>query len=283
MKPSLVLRFVKLLPALLLATSILKAQYFFPTPPPNEAMFEFVGQVKNAPPAGPGLPATSNQYGYLSHIQGLTDDQIYLPGGPKNEATAVFTFYHDSITDTVTDHGSLKIVIREGTTTIYYNPGAGGDLTTPKPDSFRQGTPVLTSRWRHQVIFDANPSPDPAAPPRTSLFFVTWWHTITSAQVIDLGDRRRCCSDSKELDSNNTWSGESILPARSTGSLPATRNRFCRSSFEINGRGHTTRPPGPVAAVHRRPVCFESNMKVIRAERHWKFSTSMRSAPERSR
>ena len=38
------------------------------------------------------------------------------------------------------------------------------------------------------MIFDTNPSPDPAAPRRTNLFFVTWWHTVTSAQVFTLGN-----------------------------------------------------------------------------------------------
>ena len=190
MKASLTLRFVKPLPVLLVAAITMRAQNFFPAPPPNEAMFEFVGQVKNAPPAGPGLPATSVQYGYLSHIQGLSDDQIFLAGGPKNETAALFTFYNDSVNDKVTDNGSLRIVIREGTTTIYYNPAAGGDLTTPNPDSFRQGMPVFTSKWRHQVIFDTNAGSDPAVPPRTNLFFVTWWHTITSAQFVDLGDKQ---------------------------------------------------------------------------------------------
>jgi hypothetical protein len=163
-----------------------KGQSWLPAPPPQEAMFEFIGQVKNFAPAGPGLPATSVQYGYLSHIQGLTDDQIYLSGLPQNEAAALFTFYNDSVTEKATNHGSLKIVIREGTTTIYYNPLAGGDLTTPNPDSFRQGTAVLTTKWRHQVIFDTNPSPDPTAPPRTNLFFVTWWHTVTAAIPVQL-------------------------------------------------------------------------------------------------
>jgi hypothetical protein len=160
----------------------------FPALVQHEATFEFVGQVKNFPPAGPGLPATSVQYGYLSHIQSLDDSQIYLPGVPQDEKSALFTFYNDSVTEKVTNHGSLRIVIREGTTTIYHNSLGGGDLTTPNPDSFRQGTPVLTTKWRHQVIFDTNPSPNPTDPPRTNLFFVTWWHTITSAQVFTLGE-----------------------------------------------------------------------------------------------
>jgi hypothetical protein len=191
MKSRMALSISRMILALLLLTSItgiVSAQEpWFPTPGQHEAMFEFVGQVKNLPPAGPGLPPTSIQYGYLSHIQSLTDDQIYLSGGPQNETNALFTFYNDSTTEKITNHGSLKIVIREGTTTIYYNPVGGGDLTTPNPNSFRQGAPVLTTKWRHQVIFDTNPSPDPTAPLRTNLFFVTWWHTITSSQVVDLG------------------------------------------------------------------------------------------------
>lgn len=172
-------------------SSVASAQGFsFPSLAPNEAMFEFVGQVKNFPPAGAGLPATSVQYGYLSHIQGLTDDQIYLAGLPQNETAALFTFYNDSVTEKVTNHGSLRIVIREGTTNIYYNLAPSGDLTTPNPDSFRQGTPILTTKWRHQVIFDTNPSPDPSASPRTNLFFVTWWHTITSATPVQLDDKK---------------------------------------------------------------------------------------------
>src|SRR5215471_5089604 len=87
------------------------------------------------------------------------------------------------------NHGSIKIVIWEGTTTIYYNLVPSGDLTTPNPDSFRQGTPVLTTKWRHQVIFDANPSPNVTDPPRTNLFFVTWWHTITSSTSFTLGNQ----------------------------------------------------------------------------------------------
>jgi len=193
MKSRIILVTIRMLVALSFVTSvphIVSAQNPLFVTQQQEAMFEFVGQVKNFPAAGPGLPQTSVQYGYLSHIQNLDDSQIYLPGTRQDETTAVFTFYNDSVTEKVTNHGSLKIVIREGTTTIYYNPMAGGDLTTPDPDSFRKGTPVLTTKWRHQVIFDANPSPDPSAAPRTNLFFVTWWHTITSSKLVNVGTQR---------------------------------------------------------------------------------------------
>src|SRR5215470_17449173 len=142
-----------LLGILFVAGSVGTARAQFPFQPPfdfsqiDQEMFEFIGQVKNAPPAGPGLPATSVQYGYISHVRGLNDDQIYLAGVPQNEASALFTFNNTATTEKVTNHGSLKIVIREGTTTIYYDPAPSGDLTTPNPESFRQGTPVLTTKW----------------------------------------------------------------------------------------------------------------------------------------
>ena len=41
-------------------------------------------------------------------MQGLGDDQIYLPGVPQNEASALLIFYNDSVTEKVTNHGSLK-------------------------------------------------------------------------------------------------------------------------------------------------------------------------------
>jgi len=41
-------------------------------------------------------------------VQGLGDDQIYLPGVPQNEASALLIFYNDSVTEKVTNHSSLK-------------------------------------------------------------------------------------------------------------------------------------------------------------------------------
>lgn len=145
----------------------------------DDLLFEVIGQVKNSPPAGPGLPPTSVQYGYLSHINGLDDGQIYASGLPQNETSAFFTFFNESNTLRVTPHGSLTIVIREGTTTVFFNPNPSGDLTTPNPDSFRQGTPILTTTWRHQVILN----------PATGLFFVTFWHTVTSVTPLTLNDQ----------------------------------------------------------------------------------------------
>jgi hypothetical protein len=144
---------------------------------PADVAFELIGQVTNSLPAGPGLPATSVQYGYLPFIKGLGPQQLFAPGGPENETTARFTFYNDSTNLRVTTHGLWRIVVREGTTTIYFDDSPDGDLTTPLPDTFRNGIPVQTSRWRHQVIFEPAPS---------GHFFVTFINSVSSSELFDL-------------------------------------------------------------------------------------------------
>jgi len=140
----------------------------------GEVMFELIGQVKNSP----GSPPTSVQYGYLPYIHGLTSEQTFAPGSVQNETTAFFTFYNDSTTVRTVVHGRWTIVTREGTSTVYFHDAPHGDLTTPNPDSFRDGTPVMTSSWRHQVIFEPTPS---------GLFFVTFSNTITSSTPVTVG------------------------------------------------------------------------------------------------
>jgi hypothetical protein len=140
----------------------------------NRELFELVGQVKNAPPAGPGLPATSIQYGYLSSVKGL--EKVFSSDDPtqQNEKTARFTFYNESVTQRVIHHGSLLVINRVGTSTIYFNDSPNGDLTTPNPDSFRSGKPILTTSWRHQVVFE------PA--PLSGHFFVHFENIVTSSE-----------------------------------------------------------------------------------------------------
>ena len=138
--------------------------------PEDVVMFELIGQVKNS-------GSSSVQYGYLPHINGLTDDETFAPGSLQNETTAFFTFYNESQTIRIVNHGLWRIVTREGTSTIYYNDTPHGDLTTPNPDSFRDGFPVMTSTWRHQVIFEPAP---------TGHFFVTFSNTITSSTPVNV-------------------------------------------------------------------------------------------------
>ena len=107
---------------------------------------ELVGQFQNS---APGVtPPTHVHYGYLSYIKGL---QVFR-GPAKNEATALFTFYANAATPMVIANGPLRVITRIGRLTIYRDPSTDGDFG--KPESFRNGTPVLVARFRQQVVTD---------------------------------------------------------------------------------------------------------------------------------
>lgn len=134
--------------------------------PDGDVKLELVGQVRNLP------PNASNQYGYLSFLDGV--DAIFNPG-PQNETTARFTFFTEAVTTRVINNGALRIVNRTGTTTIYMHD-TPGDFTNP--NSFRDGTPVLTASLRQQVILDTI----------EGTFTATNVNTVTSAAAFSLGD-----------------------------------------------------------------------------------------------
>jgi len=126
--------------------------------------FEFVGQVNNT-------PTTSQQFGYLSNIEGLSP--IFLSSTPQNETTASFTFVTNATTDRVISNGSLRIVNRTGTTTIYLNSGPS-DFS--KAASFSQGTPIQMSTYRQQVIINTT----------TNSFVTVHMNTITQTEPFTL-------------------------------------------------------------------------------------------------
>jgi hypothetical protein len=105
---------------------------------------EFVGQFQNS---SPGVtPPTHSHYGYLSYIGGLSA----FSGAAENETTALFTFFSDAATARVIADGPMRIVTRVGLLTIYRDPSPDGDFA--RPESFRDGTPVLAARFRQQVV-----------------------------------------------------------------------------------------------------------------------------------
>jgi hypothetical protein len=105
---------------------------------------EFVGQFQNSPPGV--TPATHIHYGYVSYIQGLSA----FTGTPQDETTALFTFFADAATLRVISNGPLRIITRVGKLTIYRDPATNGDFA--KPDSFRDGAPVLVAGFRQEVV-----------------------------------------------------------------------------------------------------------------------------------
>jgi hypothetical protein len=127
-------------------------------------VFEFVGQFNNT-------PTTSQQFGYLSNIDGLSP--IFSSSTPQNETTASFTFVTNATTDRVISNGPLRIVNRTGTTTIYLN-NAPSDFTNPA--SFSQGTPIQVSNYRQQVILNTT----------TNSFGTVHMNTVTEADTFTL-------------------------------------------------------------------------------------------------
>jgi hypothetical protein len=105
---------------------------------------EFVGQFTNS-------GTSAQQYGYLSNIRGLGLNQIFT-GSPQNETTAMFTFFSQVTTVQVITNGSVRVIHRVGTTTIYFNPTPAGDFNNPS--SFQQGTPILVSNYTQQSVTD---------------------------------------------------------------------------------------------------------------------------------
>ena len=109
----------------------------------HDISYELVGQFQNS---APGVtPVTHIHYGYLPWVQGLSD---FL--APKSLSTATFTFFADGKTSPAIINGPLVFANRVGTLTIYRDPSRNSDWA--KPDTFRDGTPVLVAQYRHQPI-----------------------------------------------------------------------------------------------------------------------------------
>jgi hypothetical protein len=141
---------------------------------PGHLAFEVVGEVNNFA-ATPDAPlGSSQQFGYVSNVQGV--DSVFTDSNPahQNETTALLTFFTQVTTTRVTAHGPFSIVIREGTTTFYRNSVPASFAT---PDSFQSGDPVLTSTIRQQVIVDTV----------EKTFTVVNVNTVTDSDAFDLG------------------------------------------------------------------------------------------------
>jgi hypothetical protein len=106
--------------------------------------FEFVGQFQNSPPGV--TPATHVHYGYLSYVRGVS----VFKTTPANETTALFTFFADATALRTIPNGPLRVITRVGKLTIYRDPSTNGDFA--KPETFRDGTPVLVAQFRQEVV-----------------------------------------------------------------------------------------------------------------------------------
>ncbi|HKZ81025.1 MAG TPA: hypothetical protein VJ124_22325 [Pyrinomonadaceae bacterium] len=146
-------------------------------PPVGDVAYEIVGQVRNP------TMTTSNQYGYLSNINGLSLDQIFS-STPHNETQALFTFFTEAENSQVINNGNLRVVNRTGTTTIY-SDATHGDFADE--NSFRDGTPILIMSLRQQVILDLVEGTFTA----TNVNSVTYVAPILGVRLAKIGDQFR--------------------------------------------------------------------------------------------
>ncbi len=138
---------------------------------------DIIGQVNNIAATVEAPLGSSQQFGYVSNLEGV--DNVFMDTVPanQNETTAMLTFFTTVNTTRATANGPFSIVIREGTTTFYRNTEPANFST---PDSFRSGEPVLVSTIRQQVIVDIV----------EKTFTVVNVNTITSTKSFDLGTER---------------------------------------------------------------------------------------------
>lgn len=111
----------------------------------------------------------SDQFGYLSKIEGITN--VFNSTTVKNETTAMFTFASHAANVQVINHGPLRATSRKGTTTIYYHPEGGANFADPS--SFEVGFPIQVSDYDQHVMVD---------PTVSFPFLTTHLNTITSTQ-----------------------------------------------------------------------------------------------------
>jgi hypothetical protein len=107
---------------------------------------ELIGQFQNS---APGVtPATHIHYGYLSYIRGLS----VFRAAPDNETRALFTFYASAATRRVIPNGPMRVITRVGRLRIYRDLATNGNFA--KPNTFRDGRPVLVADFRQEVVND---------------------------------------------------------------------------------------------------------------------------------
>lgn len=159
----------------------------------NQNVLEFVGQVNNT-------ATTSQQFGYVSRIEGLDDT---FNAAPQNEASALFTFVTNATTDRVIANGPFRIVNRTGTTTIYLNTPPS-DFSNP--NSFSQGTPIQVSTYRQQVVLNT----------LTNAFVTTHMNTVTETRAFWLNGRSYRLGRVSET-FRTSYSGQSNTP----GAVPS--------------------------------------------------------------
>ena len=143
----------------------------------GHAVLEVVGEENNFASTPDAPLGSSQQFGYVSDLEGI--DSVFTDPTPanQNETTAMLTFFTDVKTIRVTPHGPFSVIVREGTTT-FYRSTAPASFTMPS--SFQSGEPILSSTIRQQVIVDTV----------EKTFTVVNLNTLTRTRVFECGGER---------------------------------------------------------------------------------------------
>jgi hypothetical protein len=111
----------------------------------GQIAFELLGQVDQK---GGDFVA----YGYLSHINGVPDGQMFTSPDTHSEATARFTFSAPAKLTARSVISSVFVLNAAGTINIYFNDTPRGDFSDPA--SFGKGTPIASFSVRYQSILN---------------------------------------------------------------------------------------------------------------------------------
>jgi hypothetical protein len=140
----------RLTPAVTLALAL--AAWLAPAAARAESFAEFVGRSDQD---GPQV----THFGYVTHLQGFTDAELFFDPLVRTEATARLTFF---ATTTLNARHQVANVITTATApgplTFYLRPGPGASFGDPA--SFQVGDPVatMTVRYHNTLIVDEQPN-----------------------------------------------------------------------------------------------------------------------------
>jgi hypothetical protein len=88
-------------------------------------------------------------YGYLTHVAGLRDRQLFAGAG-RDEKAARFTFHSVATVTSRAIRPNLFAVVATGELSFFHHPSAGADFA--QPDSFAQGTRIAQFDARYENV-----------------------------------------------------------------------------------------------------------------------------------
>ena len=113
--------------------------------PRGQTAFEFLGRSNQDGP-------TVTHFGYLTHIFGLPDDDLFDDANLHAEATARFTFLAETTLDARHEHGNIITTSAPGKLVIYLTANPGADFDSPS--SFANDVAIATFAVRYHNVLN---------------------------------------------------------------------------------------------------------------------------------